>query len=122
MATKAGRAEGKALAEKFRKMSKDAATAIEEGLQKGALRVERDAKINAPVDTGRLRASISTRLIEEDGNTIAEVGSSVEYAPMVEYGTSKKAARPFLFPAYNQNKDKIRKDIAAAVRKSLGLR
>lgn len=122
MANKSGASQGKALAEKFRKMSKDAATAFEEGLQKGALRVERDAKINAPVDTGRMRASITTRLTEEDGNTIAEVGTNVSYAPMVEYGTSKKAARPFLFPAYNQNKDKIRKDIAAAVKKSLGLR
>jgi len=103
-------------------MSKDAETAIEEGLQKGAFRVERDAKINAPVDTGRMRASITTRLIKEDGNPVAEVGTNVSYAPLVEYGTSKKAARPFLFPAYNQNKDKIRKDIAAAVKKSLGLR
>lgn len=44
------------------------------------------------VDTGRLRASISHA---SDENS-AYIGTNVEYAPYVELGTRKMAARPFL--------------------------
>ncbi len=45
------------------------------------------------VDTGRLRGSISH---STDGEEKAYVGTNVEYAPYVEYGTIHMAARPFL--------------------------
>jgi HK97 gp10 family phage protein len=136
MATKKqiGSAQGKAFASTFKALYDDAQNSVEEALLKGALRVERDAKINAPVDTGRLRASISSRLSNSNKNDIyAEVGTNVAYAKYMEgaetfekameteFGTSKKRARPFLFPAYTQNKEKIKKDIAAALKKSLKL-
>lgn len=44
------------------------------------------------VDTGRLRGSITHA---HDGEN-AYIGTNVEYAPYVEFGTSKMAARPFL--------------------------
>lgn len=44
------------------------------------------------VDTGRLRGSIS-HATDDDA---AYIGSNVEYAPYVELGTYKMAARPFL--------------------------
>ena len=61
------------------------ATAV---LQLLALRVEREAKKRAPVDTGRLRASITHRVYPV-GSTklVAEVGTNVEYAAAQEYGT-----------------------------------
>ncbi len=96
-----------------------ARTSIEEALIKSALFVERDAKLNSPVDTGRLRASISH--VENDfgtNNPSVEIGTNVEYAQAVEYGTSKKAAHPFLFPAFNSNKQKILKEIARALMRS----
>ena len=54
------------------------------------------AKAAAPVDTGRLRNSITHEQMSEDTEVI---GTNVEYAPYVELGTSKMAARPFLRPA-----------------------
>jgi len=50
--------------------------------------VQRKAKINAPVDVGRLRASITPEVtIAPLGNTIqGVVGSNVEYAPAMEFG------------------------------------
>lgn len=53
-----------------------------------ALRVEREARKNAPVDTGRLRASITHRVYPE-GTTkvVAEVGTNVAYAAAQEFGT-----------------------------------
>lgn len=67
-------------------------------LKKG-LQVEVRAKRLCPVDTGRLRASITSAL-EEDGDTIkAVIGTDVEYAPYVEFGTVRMVAKPFLLPA-----------------------
>lgn len=54
------------------------------------------AKALCPVDTGRLRNSITHQQISSDTEV---VGSNVEYAPYVELGTSKMGARPFIRPA-----------------------
>lgn len=53
------------------------------------------ARESAPVDTGELRASISSASTP-DG---AAVTASAPHAPMVEYGTSKMPPRPFMLPA-----------------------
>lgn len=62
---------------------------------------EGQAKIYCPVDTGRLRNSIS-HATEEDGMVI---GTNVEYAPYVELGTSRMDPQPFLAPAIENNMD-----------------
>jgi len=117
-----GRAEGAAYAATFKALYDKAQNAVEEAVYKGALRVERDAKINAPVDTGRLRASISSRLNNSDKTHVySEAGTSISYGKFLEFGTSKQPAQPFLFPAYNKNKSKIKNDIASALKKSLRL-
>ena len=56
---------------------------------------EGHAKAECPVDTGRLRNSIS-HARDDDA---AYIGTNVEYAPYVELGTSRMKARPFLRPA-----------------------
>lgn len=63
---------------------------------------DKEPSPNYPVRTGRLRGSITS---EYDGNS-AQVGTNVEYAPYVEYGTYKMSARPFLRPAVENYKDK----------------
>jgi HK97 gp10 family phage protein len=57
--------------------------------------IEADAKVACPVDTGRLRDSISH---EVDGDTV-RVTASAPYAAYVEDGTQHMAAEPFLRPA-----------------------
>jgi phage gpG-like protein len=92
--------EGKELAEKFKKGSKEAQDKIDKALLKAGLLVERTAKIyqTPHVDTGRLRASIATRLIPMN----AEVGSKVEYAPYHE------KQYPFLKPALEDKEIEIK--------------
>lgn len=68
---------------------------------KTAADIERDAKINAPVDTGTLRSSISYVLSQ--GNLHAEIGPTVNYAHFLEFGTSRMRAQPFLFPATDRH-------------------
>ena len=54
-----------------------------EPLTKAAFLVENEAKKKCPVGTGELRNSITS---EVEGNQ-AVVGSNLEYAPYVEFGT-----------------------------------
>ena len=67
-------------------------------LQK-AIDVETKAKQICPVDTGRLRGSITHVLGDENGQQVAYVGSVVEYAIYQELGTYKMGAQPYLRPA-----------------------
>jgi len=113
--------QGKELANKFKQISKSVENEIEQALFESALMIERDAKIKVPVDTGRLRASISSRLVEKSGTPYAEVGTSISYAKIQEFGSSKQPAQPFLYPAYVENKQKILKKLAKAFKKGAGL-
>jgi len=77
-------------------------------INKACLMVERDAKILCPVDTGRLRSSIT----HEIEGTAGRVGSNVEYARIVELGGIElginRAPRPYLRPAFHKNEKAIR--------------
>jgi len=92
---------------------------VEKQLVKAGLVAVRDAKQNAPVDTGRLRASVtladSTGLIERPGGEAQSgdgvqapsgrgirFGTNVEYARKVEEGTEDQRPQPFLVPAFRQ--------------------
>ena len=55
-------------------------------MREATLIVQRSAKINAPVDTGRLRASITPEITQMGGRTVGIVGSAVSYAPYQELG------------------------------------
>lgn len=61
-------------------------------LQDIGLIAEGGGKRRAPVRTGNLRRSITNRVTD----TEAYVGTDVEYAPYVHYGTRYQAAQPFL--------------------------
>lgn len=50
-------------------------------------KAESYAKENCPVDTGHLRNSISHKVDKQ--NKVAYIGSNVEYAPFVEFGTGQ---------------------------------
>ena len=86
---------GAALAELFESPSGEVA----KDLQRRALQVDRAAKQLCPVDTGRLRSSITNEIGQDSEGLVATIGTNVEYAPHVELGTSKMAAQPFLLPA-----------------------
>lgn len=78
---------------------------VKKKLELASLLVERSAKENCPVKTGTLRRSITRRV----GKRKARVGSNVEYAPFVEMGTRKMPAQPYLRPALESNRDRIKR-------------
>lgn len=66
-------------------------------LEKCGLVAEGYAKLKCPVDTGRLRNSITHEVRESE--KAVYIGTNVEYAPYVELGTRKQKAQPYLRPA-----------------------
>ena len=59
------------------------------------MQIESHAKVYCPVDTGRLRGSIT----HESTNEGTVVGTDVYYGKYQELGTSRMNAQPFLRPA-----------------------
>lgn len=129
------------LSNKLSRVLSDSDNLIENAINRAALKVSGDAKKNAPVDSGLLRSSIHAKRAERHGNEIvSKVGTAVEYAPYVEFGTGMRGAasntntevsvshrkdwpgqvaKPFLWPALRKNKSEINKMIAQEIRKSI---
>tara|TARA_Y100000310_G_scaffold230865_1_gene233407 strand:- start:4342 stop:4851 length:510 start_codon:yes stop_codon:yes gene_type:complete len=67
---------------------------VTKGMRQSALAVQRESSILAPVDTGRLRQSIT---VEMDGRVIpqwAKIGPSVRYGAYVEFGRRPGSSPP----------------------------
>ena len=76
----------------------------DEMLETAAMRVVDDMVELAPHDTGELRNSL--RILEK-GKDYIEVGSDVEHAVYVEFGTKYSRAQPYLRPALLRAKIQI---------------
>lgn len=101
---------------KLKKLTPTVEAAAKRGVYKAALKVEGDAKMIAPVDTGNLRRSITT----SQGNDIsAAVSTTVEYAPYVEFGTSRMQAQPYLRPSLNKNKTNAQIIVSDEIRRAI---
>lgn len=72
---------------------------IGKAITRATIRVQRRAKQLAPVDTGRLRASIQQEVGRDERGIVGRVGTNVKYAVHLEYGTRRMTPRPFLRPA-----------------------
>lgn len=126
---------------KKKKILKRVDEGLYRGLTKAALRVQNDAANLAPVDTSALANSINYKVYR---NT-ATVGSSMDYAAYVEYGTGIYAEngngrkspwyyenrkgelirtlgqrpQPYLRPALDRNKNYIKNVIAKELKGGL---
>lgn len=69
-----------------------------------ARELEGVAKTGAAVDTGAMRASIT---VQNTGHARRKIGPSVAYAVFVEMGTRRRAAKPFLMPAFDRVAPKL---------------
>lgn len=79
-----------------KKITADTRKQLSAAVRKTAFLIEADAKVHCPVDTGALRASIQTAVVDD---LSAAVGTNQEYAAFVEFGTVNQAAQPYFTPA-----------------------
>ena len=84
---------------------------IAQALEAIGLTAEAHAKELCPVDTGRLRNSIS----HARDDISAYIGTNVEYAPYVELGTSRQKAQPYLRPAAANHADEYKQIVKTAL-------
>jgi len=106
------------------------------GLTAAAIQLEGKAALLCPYDTGRLRGSITFRTYNAqdapkppaksgDGTNARPkkfegyIGTNVEYAAHVEYGTKRKGARSFLRKAADESRDELSNIFTAQFRKML---
>lgn len=87
---------------------------IARALEAIGIEAESDAADICPVDTGRLRNSI-THAIDADEKA-AYIGTNVEYAAYVHNGVHGRKGQPFLTDAVTQNADKYRQIAEEALR------
>jgi HK97 gp10 family phage protein len=115
--------------------------AVRDVVNETALNIQKGAKRNCPVNTGRLRSSIAIEPVTSN-KMVLRVGTYVKYAADVEFGTrphkivpkNKKAlfwrgarhpvksvnhpgsrAKPFLFPAYEAERPAFTKALREAL-------
>lgn len=85
---------------------------IDVALETIGLVAEGYAKRLCPVDTGRLRNSISHAV----DNNAAYIGTNVDYAVYVEMGTVKTRAQPYLKPAATDHVNEYQEILENAMR------
>ena len=92
--------------------------AIDEAMKTIGIQAENYARANAPVDTGRLRNSITSQVLK--GENAVLIGTNVEYAPYQELGTSKMGAcnhgKGFLRPAIDDHMDEYKRIVENELR------
>lgn len=89
--------------------SKEVLSALEKAIQRGleaiGMTAEGHAKKITPVDTGRLRNSIS----HATDNEAAYIGTNVEYAPYVELGSRGREGKHMLQRAASEHADEYKR-------------
>lgn len=122
------------LREHFNYVSQSVKDALGETALAGADIIRDDARSRAPRDTGKLREGIISEVVwfkhttkafagcgmDADMNDIFvkhnKAGKRFYYPASVEYGTSTAEAHPFLRPALDNNKAKVKRMIAEKIR------
>lgn len=91
-------------------------------LEAGALIVREEAKRRVRIDTHTLQRSIHYETVEEtDERVVTVIGPSAPYGRRIELGYSDTDSKgrtynqppsPYLRPAYEENRDKVEKEIS----------
>jgi HK97 gp10 family phage protein len=89
-----------------------------DGIEEVAERVAEGAKERVPVDSGGLRDAIH---VERTDDAIRVIAGDTDhfYGHFVEFGTTRRAARPFLTPAFEAERDELGDVIGEQIEGSL---
>lgn len=112
------------------------------GLERGAKKIQANAKLLAPVKTGHLRNSIKTKSDVNGDIVKAQVYTNLEYGPYVEFGTGQRGsesnidrpdgvsykadwrgmhAQPYMTPAYlhAKNNKVVEQELVKTIQKEI---
>lgn len=113
------------LVQQIEAMGQNAEGAKNEALDKSAEFLQEEVRTIAPIRAvggGNLRAHIERSEVK-DGEIEVYVDNQGKayYGHMLEFGTSKMSAQPFMFPAFQRSTFGINKILADTLRLKLGL-
>ena len=77
-------------------------------------KIQNNADFKMGYATGQTKRSVNLEI--KDGGFTADSGPTTEYSPYLEYGTRFMDAQPFIKPAYNEQKEKFKRDMQKLVR------
>jgi HK97 gp10 family phage protein len=109
------------LLRQLERMGTEAEQVKKDALLAGAEMVKKAASEKAPRDSGKLSENIVISDIKEDGTVDIGPDRDRFYGLFLEFGTSKMAAKPFLQPAFEENKVQVQQKMADVIRRELGL-
>lgn len=121
---------------------------VNQAMEQACILVENEAKIKCPVDIGVLRNSITHYIEDNPNELVGVVGTNVEYAPYVEFGTGIYSSlgngrqdrwkykdakgewhstigqhpQPYLQPALEENRREIEKMFKEQIKKGVKLK
>lgn len=104
--------------------------AVGKGTKEGAKVIQEAAIKHAPQDSGRLKENIvvrqnkDTKFDSEHSVVVRKIGKADNpknsyYAYFLEHGTSKMTAKPFMRPAFEQNKESAVAVLAGYIREAV---
>lgn len=130
-----------AILNRLRELSSQAVSVVADEVEATTMDIHRDAVARVPVDTGRLKGSLTPVVLKQGEKVTGEVGTNVQYAPYVEFGTGGKVnipqglesyaarfkgkgerqvnlpARPYLFNSGFDNINKMMERLRAGLKK-----
>lgn len=107
--------------------------ALEAAMIESADRIVAGARLRVPVETGELRDSIRHGGVKEGrrgglyvavtagdtGTLTEEKGRQYQVARLLEFGTVKMPAQPYMLPSYHANRASAKRRMRAAVRNAI---
>ena len=88
---------------KYKVLSNNVKKEIHDNVAESALKIQSDAKKNAPVNLGTLRQSIYLNSQISPDAFVYTIGAAAPYAPYVEFGTGGKVNVPDGYETYAQS-------------------
>ena len=77
-------------------------------------KMQANADFKMGYQTGQTKRSIGLEIYDQ--GLTAEVAPTTDYSPYLEHGTRFMQAQPFVKPAYNEQKEKFKRDMEKLVR------
>lgn len=110
------------LVQQLERIGNEANKYSEEALIEAGTTLQEEVKKRVPVRTGNLKNHIELSEVEDKTiDVYVDQQGNAYYGAMIENGTSKMRAQPFMYPAFHNSRGKIQRKMISVLSRRLGL-